>query len=95
MYNQESSLETLQSALAYLTTRYSMTASLQLQHCPACTAMTVADHLQRLLDHPQVQGSDVLNNTYRGLLHHWEALVEHHERNPLQVIESHRASRLH
>lgn len=95
MLENEPSLEMLQSALAYLTTRYSMTTSLQLQHCPACTAMTVADHLQRLLDHPHVQGSDVLNNTYRGLLQHWETLVEHHERNPRQVLASHNPTQLH
>lgn len=95
MYDNESSLETLQSGLAYLTTRYGMTTSLQLQYCPACTAMTVADHLQRLLEHPYVQSSDVLNSTYRGLLHHWETLVEHHERNPQQVVTSHGAKQLH
>lgn len=95
MYEKESSLETLQSGLAYLTTRYSMTTSLQLQHCPGCTAMTVTDHLQRLLDHPQVQGSNILNSTYRGLLQHWETLVEHHERNPQQVFSSHETRQLH
>lgn len=70
-------LETLQSSLAYVTTRYSMTVSLQLQHCPACTALMVVDHLERLISHPEVQESDVLSSTYRGLLAHWEALSEH------------------
>lgn len=78
MHDNETSIENLQSALAYITTRYSMTVSLNLQHCPACTALTVIDHLERLLDHPDVQGSDVLRNTYRGLLSHWAALSDHH-----------------
>lgn len=95
MRTNESSLETLQSALAYVTTRYSMTVSLQLQHCPACTALTVVDHLEQLLDHPGVQDSSVLNSTYRGLLSHWEALSDHHVANPGQFTSSNGSNQLH
>jgi len=70
---------TLQSALAYLMTRYGMITSLNLQHCPACCALTIVQHLNMLLERPQVQASKSLRNTYQGLLNDWESLGRHQE----------------
>jgi hypothetical protein len=71
-------VETLQSALAYLMSRHNMIMAFQLQGCPACSAMSIAQHLELLIDHPELN-STILRGTYNSLLADWQGLAEHHE----------------
>lgn len=72
---------TLQSALAYVMTQYSMITAFRLNECSACCALTVTQHIRMLLAHPEVQSSDTLNHTYRRLLAEWDAIADHEESN--------------
>ncbi|PID46845.1 MAG: hypothetical protein CSB47_01800 [Proteobacteria bacterium] len=78
---EEASVTTLQSSLTYLMTSYSKIVSFELPHCPACCALTVIEHLKMLLNHGEVQRSQVLCATYQRLLTEWEMLSEHQENN--------------
>lgn len=78
------SIETMQSDLAYLMTRYSMTSGLKLKRCPSCAALAVVHHLQLLLEHPGVASSSTLNNAYLGLYDDWAALAQRHEQETAQ-----------
>ena len=71
-------VETLQSALAYLMSRHNMITTLQLQGCPACSAISVSQHLDMLIHHPELN-STVLRGTYNSLLADWQGLAQHHE----------------
>lgn len=47
-------VDVLQSALTYLLSRHSMIISQQDKGCAACSALTITQHLQLLLDHPNL-----------------------------------------
>lgn len=80
-------VETLQSALAYLMSRHNMMTAFQLQGCPACSAMSVAQHLKLLIQHPDLN-SVVLQGTYRSLLADWEGLAVHHEQQAVMKYQA-------
>ncbi len=81
------SVETLQSALAYLMSRHNMITSMHLQGCPACSALSVAQHLELLVAHPELNSS-ILRGTYSSLLTDWQGLAEHHERQAAVKYQS-------
>ena len=74
-----SPIEKLQSALAYLMTRYSSIITLDLPECPACCALTIVQQLNVILAHPEVQSSRSLRDTYLQLHKNWEILGSHQE----------------
>ena len=73
--NQLTSMETLQSALAYLLSRHSMIMSRQQEGCAACSALSITQHLELLVDHPDLTHR-VLHNTYQHLLNDWRIQAE-------------------
>ncbi|RVU84660.1 hypothetical protein EOL70_10420 [Leucothrix sargassi] len=77
----ETPIEQLQSALAYLMTRYSSIVSLELPQCSACCALTVVEQIKAILAHPEVHATKSLRDNYLQLLRNWELLSEHQEAN--------------
>ncbi len=71
-------VEALQSALAYLMSRHTMITTMQLQGCAACSALSVSQHLEMLIQHPELESS-ILRGTYNSLLPDWQGLAQHHE----------------
>lgn len=61
-------LETLQAAVGYLMTRHCQRASPGVMN-------GVIFHLQLLVEHPQVQASQVLRSAYGMLLQEWRAIA--------------------
>lgn len=80
-------VETLQSALAYLMSRHTMITGQHIKGCPACSALSVARHLQMLLNHPQLN-SPSLHDMYSSLLPDWQGLAVHHEQQTAMRYQS-------
>ena len=77
--SNETPLAQLQSALAYLMTRYSSIVSFELPQCSACCALTVVGQIKAILNHSEVQSSKSLRDNYIQLLNNWEILSEQQE----------------
>lgn len=86
-------VETLQSALAYLMSRHTMITCQHIEGCPACSALSIAQHLQLLLHHPDLN-SHALQSTYASLLPDWQGLAVHHEQQAAMKHQSENRTQL-
>jgi hypothetical protein len=80
-------LETLQAAVGYLMTRHCQRASPGVMN-------GVIFHLQLLVEHPQVQASQVLRSAYWMLLQEWRGLAAR-QAGCAACVSSSNAGRLH
>lgn len=72
-------LMTLQAALAYLMSRYSLTETFNEKGCQASNAAAIVHHLEMLLKQPAISRASSLANAYRALLADWRELAKHHK----------------
>ena len=95
----EAPIEKLQSALAYLMTRYSAIVSFELNECSACCALTIVEQLKVILAHPEINSTKSLRDTYLQLLKNWEMLGDHqeanHPANETLMTQAKQSGRLH
>lgn len=77
-------LQTLLAATHYLMTRY----ALQCNNSHAAryatnSADAVCQHLEMILQHPDIRHSSVSRSSYEGLLFEWRAILSHNQQHGL------------
>lgn len=75
----QQNIMTLQAALAYLMSRYSLTATFNEKGCQASNALAIVHHLEMLLKQSAIRQKPSLVKAYRALLADWQELAKHHQ----------------